>query len=267
MATPPIITLLTDFGLWDPYVAIMKGRILSLCPEVRMVDLTHSVPPQDIARGAYVLQQAMPYFPQGTIHLYVVDPGVGSERRPIAVRTELATFVGPDNGLLSPTLEHFGPVLEQVVLTEPEQLSRTFHGRDLFAPVAAHLAKGIPLSQLGKPFKGLVDLPQPRAELQGTTWNLNVVTVDHFGNVILNLKTEGSQNFFLREELYSVRDAVVPFCATYSEVATSEPLLLFNSENMLELACNQDSAARRWNLSAGDSLEVKRACSMNRNEE
>ncbi len=159
---PPIITLTTDFGLQDPFVGIMKGVILSICPSACLVDLTHDVEPQDILGAALALEAALPFFPDGTVHLAVVDPGVGSARRPLAVRIRGQYLVGPDNGVLTPAL--LGSQRTAVALTAPEyrlpQVSRTFHGRDVFAPAAAYLAAGIgpvAVEVAGQPVAGLVD--------------------------------------------------------------------------------------------------------------
>jgi len=186
----PIITLTTDFGLHDPFVGIMKGVILSICPFARLVDLTHDVAPQDILAGALALEAGWPYFPEGTVHLAVVDPGVGTARRALAVRARGHFLVGPDNGLLTPALMDAG--WRAVALTAPEyrlaEVSRTFHGRDVFAPAAAHLAAGVPLERLGPAVTDPVRRPIPRSRLEDGALIGEVLAVDRFGNLLTSIE-------------------------------------------------------------------------------
>ncbi len=186
----PIVTLLTDFGLEDEYVGVMKGVILSIAPQVRLVDLTHSVPPQDVRRAALILMNAAPYFPPDTVHLAVVDPGVGTERRPIAVRTGRGTFVGPDNGLFSFVLAEM-ETWTAVELREPAYrlplVSTTFHGRDIFAPAAAHLASGVPVEALGPVVNNLATLPLPRLEIGESSLEGEILYADRFGNLVTSI--------------------------------------------------------------------------------
>ena len=186
----PIITLTTDFGLHDPFVGIMKGVILSICPSARLVDLTHDVEPQNILGGALALEAVWPYFPDGTVHLAVVDPGVGSARRALAVRTRGHYLVGPDNGLLTPALMEAG--WRAVALTAPEyrlaEVSRTFHGRDVFAPAAAYLASGVPLERLGPAVTDPVRRPIPRSYLEAGALIGEVLAVDRFGNLLTSIE-------------------------------------------------------------------------------
>lgn len=192
-----IITLTTDFGRADSYVGAMKGVILSLAPDAVVVDISHEIEPQNVRQGAFVLYSACPFFPPGTIHVAVVDPGVGSERWALAVRTEKAIFLAPDNGLLSYILaeELTGKILEAVHLTEGHywlsRVSRTFHGRDIFAPVAAHLARGVPLSALGQPLADLFLFPFPRPRiLNANTLLGHIIYIDRFGNLITSFRFE-----------------------------------------------------------------------------
>jgi S-adenosylmethionine hydrolase len=194
-----VITLLTDFGLRDGYVAAMKGAILSRCPTCRLVDVTHEIPPGDISAAAYVLRQAAGFFPKGTVHLAVVDPGVGSERRGIACEAGDQCFVAPDNGVLTAVLDPSLPVRAHVI-SRPglwrDDPSPVFHGRDIFGPVAAHLAAGGRLEDLGEAAdpSGLVRTPWPVPHLQGAEWPGEVIYVDRFGNLVTNLPLEaGSQ--------------------------------------------------------------------------
>ena len=187
------ITFLTDFGLQDDLVGTCHGVIKRIAPDVEIIDITHGVPPRQVLQGALTLANALPYMPVG-IHLAVVDPGVGGARRPLALRDgEGRVHVGPDNGLLIPAAEKLGGIVEARELANPayalESVSRTFHGRDLFAPAAAHLARGVPLAELGPPIAAdalaRIDLPQP--EVGTTRIRASVMSIDRFGNMQLNL--------------------------------------------------------------------------------
>lgn len=199
-----IITLLTDFGTRDGYVAAMKGAILSVCPDATLIDVSHEVPAQNIEAGAYLFETVWPFYPAGSSHLAVVDPGVGSSRRPIALAARGQWFVGPDNGLFSSVLAD-----PQVEITRPGPhplpagaravelqnpayrrpvLSQTFHGRDLFGPAVGHLARGVPLDALGPALTELVQLPRMAPQRTAQGWQGRVVHVDHFGNLISNLR-------------------------------------------------------------------------------
>src|SRR5574340_1407001 len=185
-----VISLLTDFGISDEYVGVMKGVIWGIAPQARLADITHAIQPQNILHGALVLGRAYRYFPAGTVHLAVVDPGVGTARRGIALRVGAQTFVGPDNGLFTIPMGSGEPV-EAVSLDNPAYrlpaVSRTFHGRDIFAPAAAHVANGISLSALGEPVSDPVKLSIPQPTRMGNTWLAEVLLVDAFGNLITNL--------------------------------------------------------------------------------
>jgi S-adenosylmethionine hydrolase len=259
-----ILTLLTDFGTEDEYVGVMKGIILSIAPDVRLVDLSHQVPPQDIRRAAFLLMNAVPYFPPDTVHLAVVDPGVGTERRPVAVRTPAGTFVGPDNGLFSWVLERV-PEWTAVEIREPAyQLplaSSTFQGRDIFAPVAAHLAAGVPLEKLGPRVEDPVWLPPPRLEISDFAAEGEVLYADRFGNLVTSIGylVRSEDTLALKSAFGS--QAVLPvFPAgdagvvvgnvqlrgirrTYGEAAVGELLALVGSSGFLEIAVRQGSAA------------------------
>lgn len=186
-----IVTLTTDFGLADGYAGIMHGVIRGICPKVAIVDLAHQVPPQDVRGAAYLLYAAYAYFAADTVHCVVVDPGVGTARRALAVETPRGRFVAPDNGVLSYALA-CESVTAAVSLTDPRyhlsHVSHTFHGRDVFAPAAAHLACGVPLADLGEPVSGLVTWPLPGVSTpSGDTWEGQVIHVDHFGNLIASI--------------------------------------------------------------------------------
>ena len=182
---PGLITLTTDFGLRDPFVGIMKGVVLSICPSARLVDLTHEIPPQDVLAGGLALEAAAPFFPAGTVHLAVVDPGVGTTRRAIAIRAGGFYLVGPDNGLFTFALD--GDGWTAVALTAPEyrlaNVSRTFHGRDVFAPAAAYLASGVPLERLGPTVSDPERLRRPACRLEDGELVGEVLDADRFGNL------------------------------------------------------------------------------------
>jgi hypothetical protein len=259
----PVITLTTDFGQSDGYVAAMKGVLLSFCPDAAVVDVSHQVPPQSIIQGAYVLSTIPPYFPAGTIHLAVVDPGVGGGRRAVAVRSARATYVAPDNGLLSLALAADPP--QDAVLLEPGRgwagsgpISATFHGRDLFAPAAARLACGAHLPDLGTPLPldGLVRLAGLEPEhLPDGSWQGQVLHVDHFGNLITSFtagRIPGAE--------CSIRvgpATVAGLRPTFSAVAPGELLAYVGSSGHLEIAVRDGSAAARLNVKPGDPVFVE----------
>ncbi len=259
--TQPIITLTTDFGYADGYVGALKGAILSIAPQAHIVDITHGIAPQAIAQAAFVLQQAVPYFPADTIHLAVIDPGVGSARRPLALRTSHATFVGPDNGLFTPFLTPAGTV-QIVHLTQSQywrpQPSVTFHGRDIFAPVAAHLAAGVPLAEMGvgidDPVR-LVDTAPSR--MAGGALHGTVIHIDYFGNLITNLPAA-----WLGEKQWTVEvhGEVVPAISPhYAAVAPGRLVAYVGSSGTLEVAVRDGNAARELVAKRGDSVLARPA--------
>ena len=250
-----IVTLLTDFGLADTYVAQMKAAALAVAPSVRLVDLTHAVPAQDVRAGAFLLWTAVEPFPSGSVHLAVVDPGVGSERLAVAAQSVRGDFfVGPDNGLLVPALERLGGCAQAVSLTQsgfwrPRQ-SSTFHGRDIFAPVAAHLALGTPLSSLGE----AVQLQRP-FELIFTDGPVGeVIYVDSYGNLVTNLLAERLPERF-SIQLGATR---VPFVHYYADAQPGELIALVGSNGLLEVAARDGSAAAETGHGRGARVEVVR---------
>jgi len=260
-----IITLTTDFGLKDPYAAEMKAAILSICPTATIIDLTHEIEKFNIRMGAYVLASAAPYFPKGTIHVAVVDPGVGTRRRAILIKTKQSFFIGPDNGLLILVAEKQG--LEQVYeLTNPKfmlpKVSSTFHGRDVFAPAAAHLANGAKPEAFGPE---ITDVAKPSfakaAERNGSLAG-EVLHVDGFGNIITNITadmlTRQGIRDWLKVELPNAK-LRLQFCKAYGETKPQEPLALIGSHGYLELSVNQGSASERFRSRAGDKVVVEAA--------
>ncbi len=272
-----ILTLLTDFGTEDEYVGVMKGVILSIAPEVRLVDLSHRIPPQDVRRAAFLLMNAVHYFPPDTVHLAVVDPGVGTERRPLAVRTPVGTLVGPDNGLFSWVLARV-PEWTAVEIREPAYrlplVSSTFHGRDIFAPAAAHLAAGIPLERLGPPVEDPVWLPPPRLEVHDDAIEGEVLYADRFGNLVTSigyLERSGDavvlvpafgpggewRGFSARAARIGVGTVQLRgIRQTYAEVAAGDLLALVGSNKFLEIAVRQGSAAAALGAVPGTPVTV-----------
>lgn len=260
--TTPLITLTTDFGTQDAYVPAMKGVLLSICPAARLVDITHEIAPQDIMEAGFVLREAVPYFPDGTIHLVVIDPGVGTGRRPVALRHNGQCFVGPDNGIFSLLLGKEPPdalvELDRPDFWRTAEPSRTFHGRDIFAPAAAHLAGGCPLNELGSLLPELHTLhwalPIPDEEgIRG--W---VVHIDHFGNCITNIPAELFQEQRRERPVKCfVGNAVLrELQPTYGAVDEGDPLLLFGSSGFLEIAVNTGNAATLLDIRKGAPVNV-----------
>jgi len=242
-----IITLLTDFGSRDAYVGIVKGVMLGICPAARLVDLTHEVPAQAVRLGALLLRSAVGYFPDGTIHLAVVDPGVGSARDPIVVTTPRACLVGPDNGVLAPAAAALGtPIVHRLTNETLRRLpvSHTFHGRDIFAPAAAHLAAGTPPDAFGPRLSALQPLALPEPRVEPTAVHGEVIYVDHFGNLVTNIGTDALGAF--RPQSLSVRIAgtmISALVSSYAAAAPGAPLALIGSWGTLELAVRDGNAA------------------------
>jgi hypothetical protein len=258
----PFITLTTDFGLRDGFTGVLKGVIWSICPQAQIADITHTVAAQNVLEGAYALWRAYPVFPAGTVHLAVVDPGVGTQRRPLALRLGRHYFVGPDNGLFTPVLEDVekggGPV-ECVALDNPKywlaEVSRTFHGRDIFAPVAAHLANSVPLADLGTAVKDPLRLRMPRPEQTPRGWRAHVTVADVFGNLTTDLpagEVTGQAQVTFRiagREVHGLVEA-------YGQRSPGELVALVDSENYVEIAVVNGSAARVLGVRVGDAVEV-----------
>jgi S-adenosylmethionine hydrolase len=263
----PIITLLTDFGERDGYVGAMKGVILGIAPHVSLVDISHDIPPQDIPSAAYVLWSTYRFFPPDTIHLVVVDPGVGTERRPIAVQTRHGRFVAPDNGVLGYVLEQ-EEEWQAVHLTERRfwrpEISQTFHGRDIFAPTAAHLAAGVPLHEFGPAITDPVAVPFPQVRrLDEARCQACLVYIDRFGNCVTNLPAEyplagrpaASWGPALSAQLGD--HLIRGLHPTYAAVAPGTSLLLVGSSGFVEIAVREGNAAARFGARAGDLVEFR----------
>ncbi len=262
LPVPPLVTLTTDFGLQDAYVAAVKGAMLQVEPSLRMVDVTHQVEPQDVMGAAFVLTQVVPFYPEGTVHLVVVDPGVGSARRPIAAGFGGQFFVGPDNGLLSLLLQGSMPekvvVLDQRSFWRTENPARTFNARDLFGPVAAHLASGRRLDEVGTPTDSFQQLhwAHPLSDDEGVQGF--VVHIDHFGNCVTNISREilETNPRSLRGKCYVGSTIVDGVHEAFSDVPQGEPLVLVGSSDHLEVGVNGGDAATLLTIHKGSPVSL-----------
>ena len=260
-----VITLLTDFGLRDSYVAEMKGVILRMARDVIIVDITHEVPKFDVEEGAFHLARCVSHFPEDTIHIGVVDPGVGGSRRGIIIEAEEAIFIGPDNGLLAPAAEKLGVrAVYEIKASEllPERFSEVFHGRDIFAPTAAHIANGVPPSELGVELQGYVRLPSFDVEVEDGQLRARVIHIDGFGNVVLGATDRELELLGVRfgdfvEVEWGDRRLRMPYVRYFSAVGEGEPLLLLDSGGYLELAVNLGDASKRLGLKRGDEVSIR----------
>ena len=259
----PVIALLSDFGTRDHYAGTMKGVILNICPDATLVDITHDVPPHDVLDGSLQLAGAARYFPAGTIFLAVVDPGVGSARRGIAAEAGDYRFVAPDNGVLTSVLREWAPK-KIVELTDRRYarptVSRTFEGRDRFAPAAAWLAKGTQLTALGRPAADYHHLDIPTAVVDESSVSGVVLRVDRFGNVVTNIdrKTFESVAKSGSMEVTAGTQSIGRLVATYADIQSGEICALFGSTDHLELAANSESAADRLQLARGSAVSARR---------
>jgi S-adenosyl-L-methionine hydrolase (adenosine-forming) len=259
----PVVALLSDFGTRDHYAGTMKGVILTICPDVTLIDITHEVPSHDVLDGALQLAAAARYFPAGTIFLAVVDPGVGGARRGIAAEAGDYRFVAPDNGVLTAVLREW-PAKKVVELTERRYarptVSRTFEGRDRFAPAAGWLAKGIQLTALGRPAQDVQRLEIPMPEATDAVTTGVVLRIDRFGNLVTNIDRRSFETAARGGpvEVLAGGHPVGRLVATYADIQPDEICALFGSTDHLELAANSGSAAERLALQRGAAVEVRR---------
>jgi S-adenosyl-L-methionine hydrolase (adenosine-forming) len=256
----PIITLTTDFGLSDHFTGTMKGVILSIAPEAAIVDISHEIPPFEVPQGAFVIAQAHTFFPKKTIHVVVVDPGVGTSRRPILVEAGGQYFIGPDNGVFSMILTRYPAKVraitaEQYFLTS---VSRTFHGRDIFAPCAAYLAKGVTPARFGRPVDNALRLNfEKPTRTSKRAWTGAVLQIDRFGNLITNYHTEEFGH--IRERPFLLLAGMHPverLAPSYGEGQPGELFVIEGSSGYFEVASNQASAAKMLGLAVGSPLEL-----------
>ncbi|MCW3983573.1 MAG: S-adenosyl-l-methionine hydroxide adenosyltransferase family protein [Candidatus Bathyarchaeota archaeon] len=253
-----MITLTSDFGLKDPYVAEMKGVILTINPNATLIDITHKVEKYNIRMGAFILASAAPYYPKGAVHVAVVDPGVGTTRRAIIVQTKNGFFVGPDNGLLmiaaqAQGIEHIYEIANPKFMLP--KVSSTFHGRDIFAPAAAHLDRGIAPQEFGPEVTDPVTPKFASVEHKNGALFGEVLHVDDFGNVITNIPKEDLQDGTLKVTLHHLT-LQLALSETYAETKLHEPTALVGSHGFLELALNQGSFAEKFHVNAGDKVQV-----------
>lgn len=260
----PVISLTTDFGLSDPYVAEMKAVILNLCPDARIVDISHNVDKFDIRIGAFILTCAAPYFPEGTVHVAVIDPDVGTKRRPLLIQTKKAFFIGPDNGVLVLAANNQG-ITHIYEITNPRlmlpKVSSTFHGRDIFAPAAAHLVNGAELKEFGPEIKKITKpnfakIAQKKNEIIG-----EVLHIDSFGNIITNISKEQLESMDMGETAnVKIGNAKLKLklCKTYSETKEHIPLALIGNHGFLEISMNKGNAAQVLKIQRGDRTVLHR---------
>ncbi len=257
-----VISITTDFGQKDGFVGTMKGVIWRICPQAQIADITHDVPPQDILTGAIALWRAVPYFPAGSVHIAVVDPGVGTHRRPMAAQLGDQFVVGPDNGLftlLIQAAEKAALPVKLIHLDRPEYwlpaVSRTFHGRDVFAPVGAHLAAGVPLEALGTPFDDPVRLEIAQPEPTPNGWIAHITVIDAFGNLTTDLNAGllgGRRDVLLRLGSAEVSGII----ASYGQRKPGDLVSVVDSEGFVEIAVVNGSAAARLGAKLGDRIEI-----------
>jgi len=259
-----VISLLTDFGDRDAFVGVMKGVIWRIAPQVQIADLTHWIEPQNVLHGALILGQAYRYFPQRSVHLSIVDPGVGTQRRAVAVRIGDFYFVAPDNGLLTIPLERAektGELIHAVELNEPRfwlpEVSHSFHGRDIFAPCAAHLANGVPLDELGSRVESrdLLRVVIPRPRRTPTGWEAQVLMADVFGNLISNLTSEDLGDQKIRK-VFIAGTSIERFTRTFGEAPSGSLITMFDSSGYLSVCVVNGNAQKQLNVRVGDPLEV-----------
>lgn len=256
----PLITLTTDFGLSDHYVGVMKGVILSICPRARIVDISHGVGAFEIAEAAFLLSQAYRYFPRGAVHVVVVDPGVGTSRRPILAQAAGQHFIAPDNGVLSMVCAREKHRVRAITADRYflQPVSNTFHGRDIFAPLAAHLARGVTPARFGKLIEDYLRLDFDKPARTGRrTWTGAILKVDRFGNIVTNFPVEDFPDLDKRAfEMAVGPQRIHTLARHYAEHGPGEPFLIVGSAGYYEISVGQASAARLLGCAAGAPLEL-----------
>jgi len=288
----PLITLTTDFGLDDPFVGIMKGVILNIEPNAHIIDITHNIKPQNILQAARVLNATFPWYPKGAVHIIVVDPGVGGPqikkspetkkkpsklkdnrlsmiaegrgpvgKRPIVIQSQFQTFIGPDNGVLTPALGQKSRVYE---INNPQyflkNVSNTFHGRDLFAPVAAWIATGIPASKMGPRVLKPTQLDMPEATQKNKQIKGEIIYIDHFGNAATNIPAELIDKTFASSDTIEVRvgkEKINGLATGYYQVNPNQPGAILNSWDQLEIFCRESNAEKKLKLNLGQPVILK----------
>lgn len=262
----PVITLTTDFGSTDHYVGAVKAAILSVSTTVVIVDITHEIPRHDIIEAGWVLRNAFTTFPNRTVHVAVADPGVGTQRRPIVVSAQNHIFVGPDNGIFSFLYDTDQPARVHTITATHymrEKVSDTFHARDIFGPVAAHLARGADPANFGEPIEDFVrlEMPRPTVTPEGLV-RAAVAHIDRFGNVILNVTRASAEALMARTGAAGMAATVngvhvTHLCKTYGDGPEKTPFALFNSSDFFEIACNQGRAVDLLKVKRGDQVDLR----------
>lgn len=257
-----ILTLLTDFGNADGYVAAMKGVILGIMPHARLVDITHEVPPQEVAAGAFILSAHYRYFPAGTVHVAVIDPGVGTTRHAVACLSDGHYFVGPDNGLFDFCARAPSPIAVRLSRREfwRHTISNTFHGRDIFAPVAAHLANGVALEELGDSTALKPQRPEDACKIEQNTLQGRIVYSDRFGNLISNISKEDLSRFAANAKIVVRlgRQTIHGLQASYASATSGEFVALINSFDLLEIGINRGNAKIKSRAALGTPVIIAR---------
>ena len=254
-----MITLTSDFGLKDPYVGEMKGVILTLNPKATIIDITHDIEKFNIRMAAFALASAVPYFPKDTVHLAVVDPGVGTERRAILIQTKRAYFVGPDNGILMLAAQSQG--IESIIeLSNPNLMLphpfNSFHGRDIFAPTAAYADKGVKISEFGQEIKNPAAPNFSEAQQINGALISEIIYIDGFGNIVTNITEKNMVNSKIVNLRFPEVSIKVKFGKTYADAELNKPIILVGSSGFVEIAINQGNAANKFNAKIGDKITV-----------
>ena len=262
---PPIVTLITDFGLQDEYVGVIKGVIFQHAPRAHIVDLSHLIPPQSVRTASHVLARSYSYFPPHTVHLVVVDPEVGTNRAILAVVADSNYFIGPDNGVFTPVFDHATTLtVYRLNLSRLSQkiLSSTFQGRDIMAPVAGQLAAGLDIDRLGEKIspKSCMRLEETSCKRVGNTLQGEIIHIDTFGNLCTNIDRQDVTNFSEGHEIiiHITNDLNIPLAGTYSDLAKGMILALFDSHDRLEIATNHGSAAQQLHIGTGAPITLSR---------
>jgi len=267
MLAKPIITLTTDFGLKGPFAGAMKGVILGINPEAEIVDISHAITPQNVFEAAQVISMSHKYFPPSTIHVAVVDPGVGGLRKPLLLVAENYYFIGPDNGVFTQIFEQYKNHFQAIHLTTlryfRSHISSTFHGRDIFAPVAAWLSKGVGIKKFGKPLNNYVTLEFPKPELIGkSTFRGEIIYIDGFGNAMTNITGNNLNTIFQNIPMNRLKvfykNKKLSFSNCYEEKTISGLSAIINSFGYLELFLFKGKASERFDIKIGDNVSIKK---------
>jgi len=257
-----IITFLSDFGNNSSYISQMKGVALSIT-DAKLIDITHEIRPHDIFQGSFVLQSSIPYFPKGSVHVAVVDPGVGTARRGIVVTTRTHILVGPDNGLLIPAARNLGDFCIYEIKNPKfmlNNISNTFHGRDIFTPVAAHILNGIAFEQIGPIIKDFANLDYGKYEINDKSATGKVISIDRFGNIITNIDGKKLRQVLDYDKkillFLNNQNISIPFVKSYNFVKVGEVLATIGSSNLFEIAINQDNASDMLKIKPNDEVKI-----------